>query len=719
MNTICNNPHHFFSSQSRLRIFQYVTFTVLLLLGGLASAPPANGQGSREANDQWYRDAYRKLFFDYHTYQAARDVARDFDAVQWATQLEESHVQAVSIHALCYRGWRYYRKGVHGYIHPKLPEGLDLIEAQINACREKNIRVIAYFNVCGGEPIRRDHPEWLITGEDGTRASKVSLFSPYFNEMLLPILEEFTTNYDVDGLFFDFLYASDPDDVHAKNKFVAATGQAYPKSDADPVWSDYIAWLLEEGKLLRQKAFDAVHRGNPRTLTSINWSYTYRQPEIPPADVGFLSLDVLPQDQVFEASFIAKNWATLDKPYDIMNSAFLAWWGDWGVKPAETMMQECAAAMANGGRTWIGYQIRPEFYVQPALMNEYRKTFEFVKEREELCKEAKIVPYIALLNSSAGHFTHGPHVFIPDQSLRGAYKMLLESQQQFNILDEVTLLNRISEYKVIILPDQRRISDALAEALRTFTRNGGVVIGTVLTATQNEDYASTGAFQLSDLFGVRLEGPYERNHSYMVLKRERLKKDVLDLPQQAYGSCALVKPTTAQAVAELWEPLLMEDGRYIHSSSPAGTYTGSPAITINDFGKGNAVYFANDIFYAYAVRSQWNLKNILINVLEMTVSEVLLEVEAPASIEVVLAQKNGQQQVHLVNHYREKTLQGANSIAEHIPPVHGIGVKLKTMNRPRSVTVMPDNTALTFEYERGYLSFTVPKVHIYNIVVVD
>ncbi|MFC2123591.1 beta-galactosidase trimerization domain-containing protein [Bacteroidota bacterium] len=676
-------------------------------------------QNPQNQDDQWFRNSYRKLFFDYHTFQAAKDVAIHFDAEKWAYQLEESHVQAVSLHALCYRGWRYYRKGEVGYTHPKLPEGVDIIGQTMDACRKRDIKVIAYFNVCGGEAAKMYHPDWIMTDDEGNKQRKVSLFSPYFEEFLLPILEEFTTNYKVDGLFFDFLYVSNEHDVHAKKKYCRDTGKEYPNDEESPNWSHYIGWLLKEGKRIRHEAIEAVHRGNPSTLVAINWSYTHRQPEIPPENLGFLSLDVLPYDQVYEASFIAKNWVTLGKPFDIMNSAFLQWWGDWGVKPAETMKQECAAAMANGGRTWIGYQIRPEFDVEPALMNEFRKTFEFVKEREDICNGAKVIPYIAILNSSAGHFTHKPLFFVPDQSLRGAHKMLLESGFHFNILEENTLKDDLEKYKAVILPDQRYISPDLATALKGFVRDGGIVIGTSYTSTQDITNNFTGQFQLGDLFGIEQPEKYEHNHAFIVLQEDILNEDVLNMPQQSFGESVLFKPTKSKVLADLWEPLVMDDGRYVHSSSPQGKYTGSPAITINEYGKGKAIFLGNDIFQAYSKRPQWNLKNMFRNLLNMTIEDKLIEMDAPSSVEVILAEKGSTKQVHLVNHYREKSSWERINIAEHVLPIYDIGVKVKTERKPGSVKLMPEGTALDFKFENEQVSFTVPKLHIYSIVCIE
>jgi beta-galactosidase GanA len=374
--------------------------------------------------------------------------------------------------------------------------------------------------------------------------------------------------------------------------------------------------------------------------------------------------------------------------------------------------------MANGGRTWIGYQIRPEFEVEQALMDEFKKTFEFVKEREDICKGAAVIPYIAILHSSANHFTDGDHLTLGRQRLLGTHKMLLESGFHFNFLDEKTLFDNLEQYQVVILPDQRYIDTELADALREFVKNGGSVIGTQLMSTLDDNFNFTGNYVLSDLFGIKYVGKYEHDHSFIEIKNEILKRDVLDMPQQAFGECVLIKETTAEVLADLWEPLLMEDGRYIHQSSPPGKYTGSPAITVNTYGKGKGVFLSNDIFGAYYLRPQWNLKNLFRNLLNDVIPEKLVEMDAPSNVEVVLAEKGNSKQVHLVNHYRDKALGDSYTIVENVLPVYDIKIKVKADQRPGSVELMPEGEKLKFDYDNGCVGFTVPKLHIYSIAVI-
>ena len=141
---------------------------------------------------------------------------------------------------------------------------------------------------------------------------------------------------------------------------------------------------------------EAVHQTRPGVLVSFNWIYTPRLPETPPAEVGFLMCDIFPEDQLFAASYLGKYWATLGKPFDIMDTAFLRWWGDWGFKPAVALQQECATLLANGGKTWIGFQMPPQFGAEPGRMQVIGETMRFLEQREKYCRDAEPIPYIAV-----------------------------------------------------------------------------------------------------------------------------------------------------------------------------------------------------------------------------------------------------------------------------------------------------------------------------------
>ena len=88
------------------------------------------------------------------------------------------------------------------------------------------------------------------------------------------------------------------------------------------------------------------------------------------AKITWYVADIYTDDQVFNGSYFSRYWATLERLFDIMNVAFLQWWGDWGCKPAIALQQEEASVIANGGLVWLGYQMNQAYDVEPAAMGE-------------------------------------------------------------------------------------------------------------------------------------------------------------------------------------------------------------------------------------------------------------------------------------------------------------------------------------------------------------
>ncbi|MFN2230812.1 MAG: alpha-L-fucosidase, partial [Anaerolineae bacterium] len=305
----------------------------------------------------WYDTSYRKLFFDFHSPGTAAGLAAAFDAERWADRVQRANAQAVSVFTKGGYGYSFYRKGSIRYVHPHLPPGLDMLEEQIAALHERGIRAIGYYHTFNSEPVARDHPDWVERDADGQpRDRSICMLGPLAEEWMLPHIAEIVSLYDVDAMFFDGTYAHGVCHCPAcRERYAEASGGlSLPRDETDPQWPQYVAWALQAYRELRQSICDVIHEHRPEAVVSFNWAYTQRQPEVVPEGVGALTADILPDDQSFNGSYLSRYWATLGRPFDIMNSAFLQWWGDWGCKPATAMQQEVATAIANGGLTWIG-----------------------------------------------------------------------------------------------------------------------------------------------------------------------------------------------------------------------------------------------------------------------------------------------------------------------------------------------------------------------------
>jgi hypothetical protein len=407
----------------------------------------------------------RKLFFDFHSPGATTGLAARFDAERWADRLQEAHAQAVSVFTKCGYGYSFYRQGRIRYTHPHLPEGVDMMGEQIDALHRRDMRAIGYYHTFNSEPVAEAHPDWVERGPDGKpRPRQICMLSPVLEEWMLPHLREVLTLYDLDSLFFDGTRAASVCTCDAcQTQFAEATGgAAIPTGPGDAHWGVYVAWKIDAFKRIRRQICETIHSLRPDLVVSFNWAYAPRNPEEIPAAVGALVADIHPQDQTFNGSYLSSYWALEERPFDVMNSAFLQWWGDWGCKPALAMQQEIAGVIANGGLTWIGYQMNEAFDVEPAVMGELGKTLAFVEEREPLLIDSEPVTHVAVLHSLAGNTIPGQEQFMVDEStLRGAHRMLLERMVPHHLVSEHALLEHLDSFKAIIVPDVEILDPAL------------------------------------------------------------------------------------------------------------------------------------------------------------------------------------------------------------------------------------------------------------------
>ncbi len=676
----------------------------------------------------WYDTSFRKLFFDFHSHSAAVGLAGAFDAEAWADQLVAARVQAASVFCKCGFGWSFYQQGSVRYQHPQLPAGLDMLGEQIEAFHRRGLKAIGYYHTFNSEPIARDHPEWLERHADGTaRGLSGCLLSPLFDEWMLPHVAEIVSLYDVDSLFFDGTYAHSPCWCEACcRRFAAASGgQAVPSGPKDAAWGEYVAWKLQALREVRQAICETIHGVRDDVVVSINWAYTPRMPEVVPAGIGALVADIMPEDQVYNGSYLSSLWALSERPFDIMNSAFLQWWGDWGCKPAVAMQQEVSAAVARGGLTWIGYQMQQDYTVQPAVMAQLGATLAFVEEREPVLTGAEAVPCVAVLHCTDQHFTRGePRFFCDERTARGAHRALLESMIPHHLVTAETLLRRLSEFTAVIVPEQRYLSPELVKALSDWVAGGGVLVQVGLSGTLDAAGQETGAFALGELLGVAYEGVCGETHGYLEVTDDRLRPGTLDMPHLFECTFALARPTAAEVVtlARLRRCYLRADGEYLLRWSPVGEDTGCPGITLRPVGRGWAAYVAGDVFRAYQVKNQWQVKPLLANLLNAAIAEPLVRVEAPAWLDVVPMRQrlaDGRQRllIHLVNEHGDRPCDGGFKCVEQILPVRDVTVRVRC-GAPAAVSLEPGGATAKCSYADGRLTVSVPQVDIFTTIAI-
>ncbi len=682
----------------------------------------------------WYDTAYRKLYFDFHSQETAVGLASAFDAERWADQVASAHAQAILVFCTCHFGWSYYRRGKLRYVHPHLPEGVDLVGDQIESLHRRGIKAIGYYHVLGSDPICRERPEWRQRdGKGKLVGNEICMQGPFLEAYFLPHVEEIVTNYPLDALFFDGLKANPECRCQScRDRFSKEVGGEPPAEENDPQWARFVKWRLEDIRGIREMISDRIHRHRPEMIVSYNWSYTMRIPERVPRHVGALGADILPDDQMFNGSYDARGWATKARPFDVMNSAHLkGWWGDWGCKPATAMKHEVATAIANGGLTWIGYQMTHTFEVAPAVMAEMGKTLGFVKERESLLVDAEPRACVAVLHTEDAHFNRGAMLRVDSVSQRGAHKLLMETGLPHHFVDEAWLLSHTHErssaerYPVIVLSDQRRLSDELVDAIRGYVKDGGGLLVTGRTGTLGADYEPTGDFALSELTGVSLTGQEVQPHCYLNVTDPDLVEERLPMPYLIDGTGLLVRSQAndVETLAELWRAYLRGDGKPLLSWSPPGESTGHPGITFRRVGKGAVSYIPFDIFHAYHAKNVWPLKRVVSSLIRKLSPDFPIRLESPAWLEVALSKQatasGSRTIVHLVNHHGNRPADGNDLCIEETLPVRDVVLTIRMEKKPEKVTLEPGGATPEWRHESGQVKIEIPEVEIHTAVVFE
>jgi len=131
----------------------------------------------------------------------------------------------------------------------------------------------------------------------------------------------------------------------------------------------------------------------------------------------------------------------------------------------------------------------------------------------------------------------------------------------------------LAPYKLVIVPADYVMDEASAKALRDYVSAGGTVLMTAFSAKVDEHgqwFNTPLPGRLSDVFGLKTNAFYDLPAAL----RFQLGGDLIETAVHHYE---VLEPSTATVVARF-----------------TNTADHTPAVTINKFGKGNAIYLATE-----------------------------------------------------------------------------------------------------------------------------
>jgi beta-galactosidase len=213
-------------------------------------------------------------------------------------------------------------------------------------------------------------------------------------------------------------------------------------------------------------------------------------------------------------------------------------------------------------------------------------------------------------------------------SLREHIQLFYGALHDKNILvDFARPTEDLSGYKLVFAPSLHLLSGGEADRLKLYVQNGGTLVSTFNTGLCDEHCMApdTGyPHDLTDLFGL-----------------EVLEFDMLPPGEENHLTFKGAFPTSHLHPAKLWCDLIEPKDCQILATYAKDFYSGRPAMTMNTFGLGKAIYIgtqSHNHFYsdlAAWLRQLCNLHPLL---------------KVPESVEVSLRQKEDTKTYFLLNH---------------------------------------------------------------------
>jgi beta-galactosidase len=244
-------------------------------------------------------------------------------------------------------------------------------------------------------------------------------------------------------------------------------------------------------------------------------------------------------------------------------------------------------------------------------------------------KDTRVVSEVCILYSHENDWSlqqpNQPNKYF---SLREHIQLIYNALHDRNIpVDFARPSEDISQYKIVFAPSLHVFSPAEADRLKLYVQNGGTLVSTFNTGLVDQHHIApdTGfPGDMTDLFGL-----------------EVLEFDPIPPGEENHLTFKGAFPTSHLHPARLWCDIIEPKDCQVLAVYSKGFYASRPAMTMNNFGLGRAIYIgtmSHQHFYHDFVgwlRQMCNLHPLL---------------KVPENVEVCLRQKEGVKVYFLLNH---------------------------------------------------------------------
>jgi hypothetical protein len=698
--------------------------------GNLVHASPAATAGSQSAaaasstgagrTKLWIDPAlrslparpWRKVHLDFHNSQHITRIGERFNANEFGDLLAEAEVNAIVVFAKDMHGYFYY-PSKYGPVHPGLK--FDLLGAQVEACRKRKIAVYAYYCTCWDNYLAETRPEWLQVRRDRTNylpkfdqvPSWTGLCAAHepFVRLMVDHTTEFVSRYELDGAWFDMPVARDSE------CFCRECLRALEAAGKDP--ADKTVQHIRSHDLhvnLIARLTKAAKSARPGCQVDYNQQGRFGLAQRVP-HMDNIDLEALPTGSWGYYYFPTSVRYVRNHHISVygMTGRFVTSWADFGgLKTPAQLQVESASIVANAAGVDVGDQMPPNGRLDPAVYHVIGKAFRTIRRMEPYLDQAVPVAEAALLVSGV------PASECTTEANYGLVKLLMESHLQFDIVEPSTAWER---YGTILLPEDRPVSEAMANRLHQYLAQGGSVIvvhhGGLLEGTQKS---------WLERYGLTYEGDSPFKPAYLV-PGEKFTGDIPAYEYALYDGASQWKiGGQAVEVARLGVPAFQRGPKSYTSHRHTPFDHASPYAAIARAGR--LALFGFPLGTSYIDRGYWVYRAAFQHVWKSIAPAPVLETNAPVNTEVTVTHQAARPDagrperylVHVVNFSPTRGIAKHPVYHDDPSPLVDITLKLNLPLKLRAVQAAVSGQPLKFKATSSAVEVTLAKVPIHELI---
>jgi Hypothetical glycosyl hydrolase 6/Beta-galactosidase trimerisation domain len=671
---------------------------------------------------------WRKVHLDFHNSQHIPRIGDAFDPNEFGDRLLASHVDAIVLFAKDMHGYFYY-PSAYGPVHPSL--SFDLLGAQVEACRKRDIKVYAYYCTTWDNHMAEHHPEWLVFKRDRTTYlpafdetpswTALCLSNEDFVGLVLDHSREILERYELDGIWYDMPLPIGGE-CFCRNCLAAHRGagldpfgKAAQRRHKQQLLVDFQRRAYELAQAIRPGC-QVDH--NNQTRLGLGERIPYLDNiDIEALPTAFWGYSYFPTNVRYARTFGTSVYG--------LSGRFHASWADFGgLKHPTQLRTELSWIIANAAHCGLGDQMPPSGRLDPAVYETIGQCYAEIERLEPFLEQAVPVTEAAIVVNGDPleelATTHPAPGAPSDDSVYGLTKLLMELHVQFDIVEPDVELER---YRLLVLPATLTVDEALAARLRAYLSDGGAIVADSRALRLN----GSGSLWADDL-GLTDCGESPFAPAYLKLDRQANGSALFDgLPDYEYalydGALQWRAANPNVVLARLGEPLFQRSPDHFtsHQQTPFDHLTDFAAVVFD----GRLAATAFPIGSSYYRHGYWIYREVFHRLVRVVLPEPLIETSAPISAEVTVTHQSavGERSerflVHVVNFSPNRRSPEHCEYLEDPIPLRDVRIALRIDGAMGRAYIAADKTPLPLRARANGWEVVMPQVEYGAIAVFE